>query len=364
MQYDTTYFSKNTFLWKKLNNKNFHSYLNFIKFENRILVKKIGKIILFCLPPSIGLGDAVEYALSINAVLKSGSYEKLGIAFVGKYKEIFQKYFKINNIYEEVISKEDMLSFDTIFHVTSEIKALKYQKYDRKNIEHLITSFFCVPKYRTIDYNIKNINNKLNKITIFPISNSPLRTMSVDILNNLIDYFYRKIEIEIIFNRDSNISNYVENNINSNKVNILHPKNLSELLIIIENMYFGVFMDSGPLHVAKILNKKGVLIVSTVGPDILLSGFESIRSVDNNYKSIFCHSPCGLVNVFNFNNNTGCYDSLKIKKNRLLELKNLHTLQRGSLKKNYINLMAKPVNCLKEIKKKEIIKQIQQYLFN
>ena len=49
------YFSKNTTLWKLLNNKKNFLNLNFIKQEERIKITKIKKNILFCLPPSIGL---------------------------------------------------------------------------------------------------------------------------------------------------------------------------------------------------------------------------------------------------------------------------------------------------------------------
>ena len=83
---------------------------------------------------------------------------------------------------------------------------------------------------------------------------------------------------------------------------IIHPKNLRQLLKIIEDINFGIFIDSGPLHVAKILNKRGVLITSSVGKNILLNDFRSIQGIDNDYKSFFCASPCGLVNVFNYNN--------------------------------------------------------------
>ena len=48
-----TYFSKNTLLWKLLNQKNCLSNLNFVKYEKRSPVTRIGKKILFCLPPNI-----------------------------------------------------------------------------------------------------------------------------------------------------------------------------------------------------------------------------------------------------------------------------------------------------------------------
>ena len=83
------YFSKNTTLWKILNSKKSLPYLNFVKQERRKKIKKIGQNILICLPPSIGLGDSIEYALSIKAIIDSGNFTNLGVAFVGRYRNIF-----------------------------------------------------------------------------------------------------------------------------------------------------------------------------------------------------------------------------------------------------------------------------------
>ena len=63
------YFSKNTELWKILNNKKNHDYLDCIKVEKRKKLTKIKNNILFCPPPNIGLGDAIEYAFAIKSVV-------------------------------------------------------------------------------------------------------------------------------------------------------------------------------------------------------------------------------------------------------------------------------------------------------
>ena len=42
----------------------------------------------------------------------------------------------------KVISNELIKKYDTIFHLTLEIKELSFQKYDRLNIEQIVTNFF------------------------------------------------------------------------------------------------------------------------------------------------------------------------------------------------------------------------------
>ncbi|SVD46258.1 uncharacterized protein METZ01_LOCUS399112, partial [marine metagenome] len=93
-----TYYSKNTKLWKLLHSKNMKPVIDFVEFQNRMKVSIIKKNILFCVPPSIGLGDAIEYGLAINSIKKNLFFKKIGIAFVGDYSFLFKKYFQTDYI--------------------------------------------------------------------------------------------------------------------------------------------------------------------------------------------------------------------------------------------------------------------------
>ena len=183
--------------------------------------------------------------------------------------------------------------------------------------------------------------------------------MPINLLNYIIFIFSKKYKIEIILD-DSLISQFIFDKIDKKKcINIIYPKDLKTLFLIIDKTDFGIFMDSGPLHFAKINNIKGILILSSVSKDILLDGFESIISIIGNYKSQYCNGPCGLTNAFFYNNKSGCFDSLNIKKNTVMEYNNLKELQRGSLKQNYNDLLTTNVNCLKYINKIKVVKLIR-----
>ena len=353
------YYSKNTILWKILNEKKSNIYINHLQQEKRIEIPKIKKSILFCLPPSIGLGDAVEYATSIKSVVLSNKFNNYGIAFVGRYRTIFNKYFNLKNIYDHIIHEDDLLKYETIFHLTLEIDDLKLQKYERQSIEKSILNYFQSAPYRLKS---NNLSKKTKKISIFPVSKSPIRTMPVNLLNYIIFFFSEIYKIEIILDNDE-ISNYIKKNLNSTlNYKIIIPKNLDRLLKIIEKIDFGVFMDSGPLHVAKTLQLKGILIISSVHKKNLLSGFHSIKSIKGDYKSKYCNGPCGLTNAFNFNKKSGCYDTLSLKKNIIINAPNINRkdLQRGDLKKNYLNLIKLPVNCLRNLSEEKVVKFIKK----
>ena len=354
-----TYFSKNTKLWKFLNKKKNIHLINSLAFEPRKPISTIEDSILFCLPPSLGLGDIIEYALSINSIIHSKKFKKVGIAFIGKYEIILKKYFKIKNIFPEIINLNDLSKFKSIFHVTLEIKELRMQKYVRQDIEKIMNKHFSIydNKFYKTDFK-KNIK----KITIFPISKSPLRSMTPKILQSIIDFYENKYEIDIVFEGNSDISKYLEKKVYLKKSKYLNPLNLEELCGIIEKIDYGIFMDSGPLHLAKLLNKPGALIITSVDEKILLNRHSNIMPIKNNFTSNYCSAPCGLTNIFNYKGKSGCYFSLNLNKQEILNIQNLNALQRGTNKLTYVDFISNPVGCINKINIKNLLKSINTSL--
>ena len=351
------YFSKNTLLWKNLiKNKN-KEFINNVKFENRLKNNNLKGKTLFCLPPSIGLGDSIEYALAFNSIFIKKEFKNSAIAFCGKYKIIFEKYFDFKNkVYADFISQNEILKFDNIFHLSLEIPELKYQKYIRSDIESVLTKFFKTSKKRKP---LKKKKIKINKINIFPISKSPIRTMPANLINEIIVSFSKKYEINVVLD-NSAISVAIEKNIKTKNFNKLKPESLESLIQIVKKTEFGIFVDSGPLHLAKIFGIEGVLMITTVSDKILLNNFKTIHPIKNFFTSAHCVAPCGLTNLFNYNNLVGCYESLKIKKENLLKIGNINSMQRGQIKKTYTDFIDEPVSCIKNIKFNFFIDQINQ----
>ena len=356
---NTKYFCKNTKLWKILNKKKYSNFITKIAFEKRIKNYQVSGKILFCLPPSLGLGDIIEYALAIEAIKKANIFLEIGVAFVGRYEVIFKKYFTVNNIHPETVSEEIYNSFNTIFHISLEIPAFKNQKFVRSDIEKSLINYFKVTKLRTPQTKHKNI---IKKLTIFPISNSSLRIMPTNLLKAIVDFFSKNYLVEIVLDNNSVLSNYFEKKLINSKAIMIYPKNLDELLSVIESIDFGIFMDSGPLHVAKILNTDGILIENSVSSKILLNDFNSIKPFKNTYQSNFCEAPCGLTNIFNYNNNYGCFDSLQINKLDFSKIYNLNALQRGSIKEYDEKFIDNPVSCLKNIDSMMLINFLENIL--
>ena len=159
---NNVYFSKDTTLWKLLNKQN-KTIIKFLKRERRIKLVNIQKNILFCLPPSIGLGDAIEYVSAINLVCQKINFDKVAVAFTGDYSFLFKKYFKQLNIYKYIIEKCELEKYDTIFHFTLEIKNLESQKYIRSNILEETLNYFNLQKIKKKNISI-NKNVKIKKI--------------------------------------------------------------------------------------------------------------------------------------------------------------------------------------------------------
>jgi len=356
---NNVYFSKNTQLWKILN-KQHSSFINFIKKEKRLSIKKIGKTILFCLPPSIGLGDAIEYATAIKKVSENIALDKVAVAFSGDYTFIFEDFFKIENLYPFAIKKTEIDKFDTVFQLTLEIKSLVNQKYSRSNIFEEIINFFNIKKIEGKKIESQR-NNTINKISIFPVSASPIRTMPINILSELIEILKKNYCIEIFLDNNLEISNFLYKNITVDNVVIVDPKDKFDLISSIKNIQYGLFMDSGPLHVAKMFNKRGVLLETSVSTKILLKNYNLIKGVENEFSSVFCKAPCGLTDIFNYKNNFGCYDSLKIK-SAYFKNNNFKNMINRGVKNYYLENIKKPVGCLSSLNVQNIHNVIKKDL--
>jgi len=351
------YFSKNTQLWKLIK-KIPKSYINKLELEKRHLVKNIGKKILFCLPPNIGLGDAIEYASALKLVSESNLFEKLGVAFTGEFQFLFKDYFNLKNNFPYVIDNVDLDKFDTIFHLTLEIQSLINQKYSRSDICSEIISFFKIKDIKSKSIQ-KNKNCKIKKISVFPLSNSPIRTMPIEILIKLTSLLRKHFNIEVFLNQNSEISNLLYKKLINEDVNIIDPKNTEALISSIKKIEYGIFMDSGPLHVAKMFNKKGLLIETTVSSKILLGKYKMIKGIENTFSSFFCMAPCGLTDIFNHNNNHGCFDSLQIEKAKFKRDNYKNMISRG-VKNHYKKFFFKPVGCLSSLNVQNIYNTIMK----
>ena len=304
------YFSKDITLWKYLNNKNKEKQLSLLKKADRLKTLNIGENLLICLPPKFGLGDAIEYSIAVKSLIKSKKFKKIGIAFCSNHSYIFSDLFLFAEVFPTFISEEQMKSFDTIFHVTLEIEALKFQKYLRSNIAEEICKYFNV-KLMDIKFKNKNKQEYNNIISIFPVSTSVTRSLPGKVVKMLIEKLKNEYKINIILDESffsKSLENYISESIQKNNCKIIKPKDIKELIREVSEIYYGVFVDSGPLHLAKLYDKHGILIETSVPEEILLYNTNKIYPLKNKYISKYCSGPCGLVDIFSFENRVGCYE--------------------------------------------------------
>ena len=198
-------------------------------------------------------------------------------------------------------------------------------------------------------------------ITIFPLSSSPIRTLPVKILNEIINSLTDNYNIDVCLDNNSEISNFIYNNINLKNISIVDPRDVKHLFSLIKNIEYGLFMDSGPLHVAKMFNKRGILLETSVSSDILLNNYSLIKGIKNKFSSNFCKAPCGLTDIFNFNNNFGCYDSLEIESNKF-HSNNFKNMTSRGVKSNYLKKVLKPVACVTSLNVQAILNALKKDL--
>ena len=116
------------------------------------------------------------------------------------------------------------------------------------------------------------------------------------------------------------------------------------------------------MHIAKCYNKNGIFVETSVSNKILLFNSKNIITVKNKYKSNYCNGPCGLVDIFAYNNKIGCYETHKLTFNDITSFKNQKNLQRWNKKENNSHLISNPVGCIKQINIKNIIELIRYKL--
>jgi hypothetical protein len=352
------YYSKDIALSKELNNKNKIISFAELNYESRINITNVGKKLLICLPPKFGVGDAIEYGIAINSLIQINKFKKIGIAFTGNHNYLFKEFFAFTNIYPLIISQDELSSYDTLFHITLEINALKYQKYKRSNIAQEICDYFKVP---LVDYK-REINkvqkNSINTISIFPTSTSLIRSLPFHIIEEIIKCFANRYRIKIIID-NSNYSKYLLENIKNNNFIVVEPNNIESLILEISKTNFGIFIDSGPLHIANCFNINGILVETSVSSKTLLFNSKNIIAVKNEYKSNYCNGPCGLVDVFAYESKIGCYETHKLNFKDITSFKNQKNLQRWNKKENNSHLISNPVGCIKQIEVKNIIELIR-----
>ena len=349
------YYSKSIDLWKELNNKKGIYQVNQLKRERRHKTDFIGKKILIYLPPKYGLGDAIEYSIAIQSLIKSKKFDKIGIAFCYDYLYIFKNLFNFKNVFSQVISDDEIKNFDTVFHITLEIQSLKFQKYSRSNIVLEICKKFNIPEDKCKIFKKLNKKKSPDTISIFPVSTSVIRSLPYTFLDRLIEALKNDFNFKIVID-ESQFSNHLEDKLVDKKnYKFVKPKRLRDLVDEVSNTTFGIFVDSGPLHLAKILDINGVLVETSVSSDLLLNNNHNISAVKNDYTSNFCAGPCGLVDIFSFENKVGCYETVETTSKKILELENLKNLQRFDKKKKIKHFILNPVGCINNISVNKLI---------
>jgi len=352
------YYSKDITLRKELNNKNKINSFVELTYESRTNITNLGKKLLICLPPKFGVGDAIEYGIAINSLIEIKKFYKIGIAFTSNHYYVFKEFFSFADIYPIIISQDELNIYDTVFHITLEIKALKYQKYNRSNIAQEICDYFKIPLIDFKKQTGKSKKDNTKTISIFPVSTSLVRSLPLYIVEEIIESFSSEYKIKIIFD-NSDYSKYLFENIKNKNFISVEPKNIESLILEISMTNLGIFIDSGPLHIAKCFNINGVFVETTVASKILLSNLKNIIPVNNKYKSNYCNGPCGLVDIFAYEDNVGCYETHKISFKDVSSLKNQKKLQRWNKKANNAHLITNPVGCIKQIDVKNIIELIK-----
>ena len=86
-----------------------------------------------------------------------------------------------------------------------------------------------------------------------------------------------------------------------------------------------------------------------------------IKGIKNSFSSFNCMAPCGLTDIFNYKNNHGCFDSLKIDSAQIKKDNYKNIIHRG-VKNHYMKNFTKPVGCVSSLNVQNIYNTIMKDL--
>ena len=84
-----------------------------------------------------------------------------------------------------------------------------------------------------------------------------------------------------------------------------------------------------------------------------------IKGIENTFLLHFCVAPCGLTDIFNYNNKHGCFDSLQIERAKFKRDNYKNLISRG-VKNHYKKNFIEPVGCVSSLNVQNIYNAIMK----
>ena len=272
-----------------------------------------GRSVLFLLP-SDALGDAVMYAGAIREIGTAFAPNRMTVAFTGKASDVFAHVGRECELYPLFLPRRVVRQHEVVVDFESDLPGLhrvaeELVPIDRLVLEHLALN----PAYA---WQAPRPARHIRRVGLFPLSSTPLRTLPPTLTAFLHDRLTALgYEVELVLDgrqRQGALCLQALRAASPGARPRINLDSVEALLGMMTGLDYGVFCDSGPAHLAKMLSLPGYGIYTTVSAATVQGHFTNLTPWQAPYRGAACQAPCGLVGVMARRERPvyGCMDSL------------------------------------------------------
>lgn len=272
---------------------------------------RVGRRLLFLLP-SDGIGDCVGYFLFLQSVIETIAPARVAVACAGYAADVFSFAGNIK-VFPLWISQEVFLEFD---HIIDLLDALPLRTIADTpcDIEGALLDAASLSPCIGFGGLKRQIPARSPRIGIFPLSSTPMRSLPPALTVFLAKQLSEFGHIEIFLNEQQRQSQIYASALSPVPAGVALNKgfpNLQELLEAMAKIDYGIFSDSGPAHLTKILGLPGLAIHTSADATPLRGRFGNLQTWQSTYEGSFCAAPCGLSGFYVTSDaRIGCMGSL------------------------------------------------------
>ena len=277
-----------------------------------------GRSVLFTIP-SEALGDSVMAGLALCRLADRFELGRIGVAFTGKSSDVWTLLGRAFEVFPLILPERALTTFDLVIDLASEVPALCSVAETMVGADAAILTSLGLdaPTGWTV-----RPPREVRRIGILPLSSTPLRTLPPPLVAYLADELAgRGYTVEIVLDPRQRQGAVYHEALRANRAALRSDLDtVAAVHGFLRDLYYGIFCDSGPAHLAKLVDLPGYAIYTTIGGATVQGGFTNLARWQAAFAGPHCIAPCGLVGLMapRAGEGTGCMDSLGLPREALV----------------------------------------------
>ena len=277
-----------------------------------------GRSVLFTIP-SEALGDSVMTALAVCRIAAAFDLGRLGVAFTGKGSDVWTLMGRSFEIFPLILPECALASFDFVVDLATEVPALRTVAETMVAADDAILTPLGLkaPTRWTTRH-----PREIRRIGILPLSSTPLRTLPPPLTGYLANELTaRGYTVEIVLDPRQRQGSVYREALATTSASLRGDLDtVAALHAYLHDLDYGIFCDSGPAHLAKLVDLPALGLYTTIPGAIVQSGFTNLARWQATFTGPHCTAPCGLVGLMapRGSEGVGCMDSLGLSRASLV----------------------------------------------